>query len=82
MKVLTAFCQIIHSRNTGICALREKCINDTIVRADYRYIRLYLGLNKRKSGFGCVRVAYLNKLWAQADHSKTIADVKCFLIFL
>jgi hypothetical protein len=44
---------------TGIYALEEKCINDTIVRAYFKYIVLHWGWNKRKSVLGGLRVTYL-----------------------
>jgi hypothetical protein len=44
---------------TGIYALKETCIYDMIVRVDCKYIGLYSSGNKRDSGLGQVRVAYL-----------------------
>jgi hypothetical protein len=45
---------MIHSRITGIYAMKEKCINDLI-----RQIGLHSDWNKRKLGLGGVRVTFL-----------------------
>jgi hypothetical protein len=45
--------------HTGIYALKETRINDTIVRADCKQLGLNSGWNKRKSSLGGVRVTYL-----------------------
>jgi hypothetical protein len=39
--------------------IKKTCINDTIVRADCKYIGLCSGWNKRKLSLGEVRVKYL-----------------------
>jgi hypothetical protein len=46
-------------KDTGIYALKETCINDTTVRADYKQIELHSDWNERKSGSSGVRVSCL-----------------------
>jgi hypothetical protein len=50
---------MIHSRITGIYALKEACINDTIVRADCKLIGLHSDWNERQSSLCGVRETYL-----------------------
>jgi hypothetical protein len=44
---------------TGVYALKEACINDTIVRTDCKYKRLHSCWNKTKPGLDGVRVTFL-----------------------
>jgi hypothetical protein len=49
----------LYLRIAGIYTLKEERVNDDIVRADYKYIGLYLSWRKKKSGLGGVRETYM-----------------------
>jgi hypothetical protein len=58
-KVMVLLPQIILSMINSFYTQRETYINDKIFRAHCKEIGIYSGWNKRSSGFGCLRVTYL-----------------------